>query len=254
MKHHINKWMSISAGVMMVCGISGCDKEDSENEPIIFSAKGNITPAITEFRNLLGPVNSTTGMNSGRREISWDGVPDSLDGKKLPSDFFNPVGANAQVSLQRGIIYTGPSDPIVSQTRFAEINPNASSSFSTFSGNKAFAVVNSTEWPVTFERAGEHTPATVKGFGAVFADVDKDNSTFIEFFSDNTSLGRFFVPAHDNTTGFSFLAVYFPDKVVTRVQIGHEGKLTDGQSDITDGGSKDLVILDDFIYSEPLPR
>jgi hypothetical protein len=252
MKYPVNK---LIAGVMLVCGISGCDKEDSEKEPIIFSAKGNITSVITEFRNLLGPLNNTTGMTSGRREINWDGVPDSLDGESLPGDFFNPVGTDAQVSLQRGIIYTNPGgEPMVSQSKFSEVNPAASNSFSAFSGNKVFAVVNSIEWPVTFERAGQHTPAAVKGFGAVFSDVDKDNSTFIEFFNDNTSLGRFFVPAHDNTTSFSFLAVYFPDKTVTRVQIGHEGKLTDGQSDITDGGAKDLVILDDFIYSEPLPR
>jgi hypothetical protein len=255
MKHLVNRWVRASAGLMMICvAVSGCDKEDSEVQPTIFSANGNITTAVTEFKNLLGPVNNTTGMTTGRREINWDGVPDSLDGQKLPNDFFNPIDNGAPASLKKGIVYAGPNDAMVSQTNFAEINPNASGSFSTFSGNKSFAVVNSIEWPVTFEKAGQHTPATIKGFGAVFSDVDEANSTFIEFFNDNTSLGRFYVPAKDNTTSFSFLAVYFPDKVVTRVQIGHEGKLTDGESDITQGGTRDLVVLDDFIYSEPLPR
>jgi hypothetical protein len=240
--------------MMVSVMISACDKEDSEKQPRVFSANGNINAAVTEFKNLLGPANSTTGMTTGRREINWDGVPDSLDGKRLPNDFFNPVGANAAESLQRGVVYAGTSDAMVSQTKFAEVNPNASASFSTFSGNKGFAVVNSTEWPVTFERAGQHEPATVQAFGAVFSDVDKENTTFIEFFNDNTSLGRFYVRAHDNTTSFSFLAVYFEDKTVTRVKIGHEGKLTDGENDITQGGIKDLVILDDFIYSEPLAR
>jgi hypothetical protein len=255
MKQLINKRMRISAGVVMISVmVIACDKEDSEKQPRIFSANGDINAAVTEFRNLLGPLNNSTGMTTGRREINWDGVPDSLDGKKLPNDFFNPVGANAQVTLQRGVLYAGTSDAMVSQTKFAEVNANASGGFSTFSGNKGFAVVNSIEWPVTFERAGQHTPATVQGFGAVFSDVDKDNSTFIEFFNDNTSLGRFYVKAHDNTTGFSFLAVHFEDKLVTSVKIGHEGKLTDGENDITQGGIKDLVILDDFIYSEPLLR
>lgn len=239
---------------VMLLAFAGCDKEDSKRDPIVFSSKGDITAKVTEFKNLLGPANITPGMTTGRREINWDGIPDAMDGQKLPADFFNPVGGGAQPSLQRGIVYAGLNDAMVSQTHFSEINANASGSFSTFSGNKGFAVVNSNQWPVTFEVAGQHTAATIKGFGAVFSDVDKDNSTSIEFFDGSTSLGKFFVPAHDNTSTLSFLAVYFPDKVVTSIQISHEGKLIDGENDITQGGSRDLVVMDDFIYSEPLPR
>lgn len=232
----------------------GCDKEDSEDAPVVYSAKGDITAKVTEFKNFLGPANITPGATSGRREINWDGVPDAMDDQKLPADFFNPVGAGAQASLQRGINYASLNDAMVSQTHFVSVNAQASGSFTTFSGNKGFAVVNSNEWPVTFEVAGQHTPATVKGFGAVFSDVDKDNSTAIEFFNGTTSLGKFFVPSHDNTSSLSFLAVYFPGNVVTSLKISHEGKLIDGEKDITQGGTKDLVVMDDFIYSEPLAR
>jgi hypothetical protein len=67
-------------------------------------------------------------------------------------------------------------------------------------------------------------------------------------------LGRYYVTPHDNTSSFSFLGVYFPNGVVTDISIGHEGKLADGEKDISQGGTKDLVVLDDFIYSEPLAR
>jgi len=247
----VTGWVAV---MIVSSAFVGCDKEDSDSAPIVYSAKGDISAKVNEFKNFLGPANITPGMTTGRREINWDGVPDAMDDQKLPADFFNPVGAGAQTSLQRGITYAGLNDAMVSQTHFAGVNANASGSFTTFSGNKGFAVVNSNDWPVTFEVAGQHTPATIKGFGAVFSDVDKDNSTSIEFFNGSTSLGKFFVPAHDNTSSLSFLAVYFPDNVVTSLKISHEGKLIDGENDITQGGTKDLVVMDDFIYSEPLPR
>jgi hypothetical protein len=255
MKKRIKEIATGSITGLMICLlISACKKDSSDNDPTIFSANGDITAKMIQFRNQLGNLNSTPGATSGRREINWDGVPDSMDGKKLPNDFFNPVGVDAPQSLQRGIIYDGLDNAMVSKTNFSEINTNAASSFTAFSGNKNFAVVNANNWPVTFQLAGQRVDASVQAFGAVFSDVDKDNSTFIEFYNSNTSLGRYYVPAHDNTTSFSFLGVYFPNKTVTQIVVGHEGKLIDGEKDITQGGSKDLVVLDDFIYSEPLHR
>jgi hypothetical protein len=233
---------------------TACDKEESDKQPIVFSAAGNITATVSEFRNKLGALNSTPGATSGRREINWDGVPDAMDGIKLPGDFFNPTDANAPQSLQRGVLYAGTSDAMVSRIGFSEINANASTEFASFSGNKTFAVVNANQWPVTFQVAGQNKAASINAFGAVFSDVDKSNSTFIEFLNGTTVLGRYYVTPHDNTSSFSFLGVYFPNGVVTDINIGHEGKLADGEKDITQGGTKDLVVLDDFIYSEPLAR
>jgi hypothetical protein len=255
MKERVNIITSVAAGLFLVALITGCKKENNDKDKArVFSASGDITSTLTAFRNLLGNLNSTTGVTTGRREINWDGVPDSLDGKKLRNDFFNRTDANAPVSLQRGAIYAGDDNAMVSKSSFSEIDPNASAEFAAFSGNKTFAVVNATLWPVTFKVAGQTTDATVNAFGAVFSDVDKTNSTFIEFFNGQTSLGRFYAPAHDNTSSFSFLAVYFPNTKVTQVQVGHEGMLIDGQKDVSNGGDKDLVVLDDFIYSEPLVK
>lgn len=234
--------------------IAGCEKETTNDKAVVFSANGDITAKMTEFRNQLGPVNITIGKTGGRREINWDGVPDSLNGKKLPANFFNPTEAGASESLQRGAVYATADVAMVSASRFSEVNPQASTEFASFSGNKAFAVVGTNLWPVSFQVAGTSTDASVKAFGAVFSDVDKTNSTYIEFYSDQKSLGRFFVPPHDNNSSFSFLGVYFPNADVTEVQVGHEGRLIDGEKDISQGGTKDLVVLDDFIYSEPLKR
>jgi hypothetical protein len=47
--------------------------------------------------------------------------------------------------------------------------------------------------------------------------------------------------------------VFFPDEKVTRVRItAGNGALATGVKDVTDGGSKDLVVYDDFFYNEPL--
>ncbi|MEO5562465.1 MAG: hypothetical protein ABIR18_03500, partial [Chitinophagaceae bacterium] len=168
--------------VVLIFGILiGCRKEKSEVESVVFSASGDINAKLSEFRNQLGPINNTIGKTSGRREINWDGVPDSLNGKTLPSNFFNPTEAGAQESLQRGAVYAAADQAMVSAARFSEVNANATTEFASFSGNKAFAVTNASLWPVSFRVAGTNTEASVKGFGAVFSDVDKTNSTFIEF-------------------------------------------------------------------------
>lgn len=243
-----------TAFALSILIITGCTKEKQQDEPVVFSAAGNINEKLNAFRNTLGTENFTTGQTTGRREINWDGVPDNMTGIKLPNDFFNPTETSSPESRKRGLLYAASSDAMVSKTSFAEVNTEAASEFSPFSGNKSFAVVNALEWPVEFRVSGTNTAATIKGMGIVFSDVDKANSTFIEFFEDNTSLGKYYAAPHDPSGTYSFLGVYFPNGKITSVKVGHEGMLASGEKDITQGGNKDLVVLDDFIYSEPLAR
>jgi hypothetical protein len=231
---------------------TSCTREKQQPAAVVFSATGDINSKIGEFRNQLGVLNTTTGQTTGRREINWDGVPDNMTGLKLPGNFFNPTAPGSPESRQRGLLYAENADAIVSKNFFAEINAQAATEFSNFSGDKSFAVVNAALWPVEFRVAGQTTAATVKGFGIIFSDVDKDGSTFIEYFNGDRSLGRQYVPVHSASSSFSFLGVYFPDEIITRVMVGHEGILQLGEKDISQGGTKDLVILDDFIYSEPV--
>jgi len=242
--------------VLMAVATISCDKENSTpaENPVIIQSGGDITNAVANFRNLLGTLNTAPGATSGRREINWDGVPDSLEGKALPLDFFNPVGANADASLQRGLTYDpGKGAFMVSGNSFAQINSDAASQFSAFSGTKTFANTTAAQWPVGFQKAGTTETAAVLGFGAVFSDVDETSTTSLEFFDGEKSLGKYFVPPHDNSNSFSFLGVYFKNNQrITKVQVTHNGFLAEGVKDISEGGTKDLVVLDDFIYSEPL--
>jgi hypothetical protein len=97
---------------LLIMVLVSCKKEHNKKEPLVFKATGDINNILNEFRNLLGTLNTTPGATSGRREINWDGVPDSLVGKALPDDFFNPTGAGAPIARQRGLIYAPPDGTV----------------------------------------------------------------------------------------------------------------------------------------------
>jgi hypothetical protein len=239
----------------IICLLS-CKKDKKEDgNIIIISSAGNIESDVNRFRQLLGdPLNTTTGVTTGRREINWDGVPDSLVGKQLPNDFFNPTEVDAPSARQRGLAYASVSGEFrVSNSDFAEVNSQAAGQFSSFSGNKTFANISSNLWEIGFEKAGQNIVASVKGFGAVFSDVDLDNSTSLEFFNGTKSLGKYFVLPHNSNNSFSFLGVYFKNnETITKILVSHKGFLTGGAKDVTDNGPDDLIVLDDFLYSEPV--
>jgi hypothetical protein len=55
-------------------------------------------------------------------------------------------------------------------------------------------------------------------------------------------------------SSLSFLGVTFDAKIVTRVRItSGRAPVAAGVRDITNGGTADLVIMDDFLYDEPQP-
>lgn len=236
-----------------VLAFASCEKEDDETqqpEATVFKAAGNIEAKLGEFRNLLGEVNTAPGAVTGRREVNWDGVPDSLLNKELPLDFFNPVGVNAPAARQRGLAYSNGIFQ-VSASNFAEVNSEAASEFSAFSGDKVFANVSRSQWPVEFRVPGQATLANVQAFGMVFSDVDAEGSTTLEFFDGAESLGKFPVPPHDASGSFSFLGLHFNDRTITKVVVTHQGILSKGEKDISQGGTNDLIVVDDLIYSEP---
>jgi len=106
---------------------------------------------------------------------------------------------------------------------------------------------------VTFSIPGTNglAPATVDAFGAVFSDVDLPNVTSLQFFgSQNSSLGTFFVPSVTGVANsLSFLGVAFDaGEQVSRVRITMGNAALSAS---TLDGPADLVVADDFIYSEP---
>lgn len=252
MKHKTFFCGVLVAGCLL---LFSCKKEAGTSQDVtVIKATGIIQDEIAAFRHLLGDqLNTTPGVIGGRREINWDGVPDSLLGKDLPVDFFNPTAPGASAALQRGLAYASAGQFRVSKTDFQDVNGNVAGEFHAFSGSKTFANISSNAWEIKVEKPGQSLAAATRGFGVVFSDVDLPNSTSLEFFNGSKSLGKYFAPAHNAVSSFSFLGVYFNSaERITRIRVEHQGVLADGQKDISNNGVSDLIVLDDLLYSEPV--
>ena len=217
----------------------------------------DIQAKVDEFRNLLGPDNGggPKGSPAGRREINWDKVPDPLARpNKLPADFFNaktPPRARGALLTTPGTnvaVSASASNPTGTAPRFGDINPGYAGQFKTFSRERLFSPIGSNVVNLTFFVPGTSSPAVVRGFGAVYTDIDKRENTAFEYFDGaGKSLGKFAAPVSDR--GLSFLGVAFRRPVVARVRIEYgSGKLGPA-----DSASYDAAVMDDFIYGEPRP-
>lgn len=229
---------------------------EQKPEAIVFKAAGDISAALSEFRDLLGPVNVIPGASGGHREVNWDAVPaDKTNNNLFPGDFFGSSDPTALDGRKRGLISTTPGSGFsVSNNDFFFINSTYDDQFNDFSPQKTFIAVGSTITDNSFKIPGTDIDATVQGFGVVFSDVNNASSTSMEFYDGDRLLGSFKVPniGNNNPGGFSFLGVYFPNEKVTRVRIiSGSAPLSPTQNDLSNGGREDLVIMDDFIYSEP---
>jgi hypothetical protein len=93
-------------------------------------------------------------------------------------------------------------------------------------------------------------PATVAGFGAVFTDVDLGDTTRLEFFGVSNQLlfSQFVAPGEDANASLSFLgALADAGERIGRVRIT-TGNSAGGP---TQNANTDVVLMDDFLYSEP---
>ncbi|MBA2341527.1 MAG: PEP-CTERM sorting domain-containing protein [Pyrinomonadaceae bacterium] len=227
--------------------------------PVIFSASGTDSTAIQSqvdaFRTQLGTLNPNVAgsFGSGRREINWDGVPDaSAAPNNLPANFFNSNSPRGAVFSTPGTgfqVSANASNPTSTPIEFGNINAQYPDIFRTFSPQRLFTALGSNITDVNFFVPGTNIPATVNGFGAVFTDVDLANTTSLQFFDiNNNSLGTFFVPTANN--GLSFLGVFFDaGERAARVRITSGNSIL-GPND-SNGNPVDVVVMDDFIYSEP---
>jgi hypothetical protein len=191
----------------------------------------------------------------GRREINWDGVPDELARPHLlPAGFFN---ARAEPRARGAVLRTPGSgvavsadrdNPVGVAPRFGDINPIYARQFRTFSPERLFSPIGSNVVNLRFYVPGTTRRAVVRGFGAVYTDIDRRENTAFEYFdARGRSLGKYAVPRRPG--GLSFLGVVFREAVVARVRIEYgSGPL--GPSDRAD---YDAAVMDDFIYGEPQP-
>ena len=219
------------------------------------TSAGAITAKVDEFRALLGePRNGGTVLGpapSGRREVNWEGVNGvNLNSNTFPADFFART-------TKLGLRMSTPGAGLrVSDNDFADVATGFGDVFNAFSPAKTFIAVGSPVTDVTFEVAGATTPALVAGFGVVFADVDLPNVTKLEAFGKaGKKLGTFIAPTRSDASGHSFVGFKFASAIVARVRItSGTGALGAQALDITNGGTADLVVMDDFLYTEPVPQ
>lgn len=230
--------------------------------------RGTGANAATAFENMktaIGGVNNgaTLGsQGSGFRTINWDGVPLDGSGAGAGIETIVPdkvVGIPEDLFLSRGTLYDEVY--IVSGDGFESVNPGVVNQFPAFSPNKTFAHFgeDNNEIDQIFTVPGSFQKAATRGFGAIFLDVELANTSFIEYFSGSTSLGKFFVdPANSGEP--SFLGVLFDDPIVTSVELNLGNNaifnllgntIISGPADDPQNGT-DLVVVDDFISAEPV--
>jgi hypothetical protein len=226
---------------------------------VVISASGtapdDIRAKVDEYRALLGmPDNQGTPgtQPAGHRSIVWDGLPDELAAPNFYApDFFNgaePPRARGAVLATPGeglMVSADDDNPSGAPPRFGHINDSYSNIFTAYSGERMFSPIGSNIVDLTFFVPGTATPAVVRGFGAVYADVDTDHTAFEYFDAQGGSLGTFATPIANN--GLSFLGVAFPDPIVHRVRIAY-GTAALGADD---SPQNDVAVMDDFIYGEP---
>ena len=240
-------------------------------QPAVFQAAGptaeSIQGAVDEFRAALGEpdnANNPGPLATGRREINWDGGGnnDTTTAPVTPFNVFLNTRGGQFTTRGRGLSQAPPSGG--PQGGLARLLHNATygTIFSTFSPLRLFTPVDSNITEAFFFIPGTNgsTPALVRGFGAVFTDIDlpdgsghgrnanEQASTLLEYFdADGRSVFSSFVPASPGDASLSFLGIVFPDARIARVRIT-TGNANPGRRD---DGTTDIVMMDDFIYGEP---
>jgi hypothetical protein len=241
--------------------------------PVVFQAAGptisSIQSSVDDFRTALGGINNGNApglLATGRREINWDGGGNNQTTAVVGNPF-------AGFQVTRGALFTTPdgtgfvqapaaADPILFPPGgLAGLfnNPAYGAIFTAFSPARLFSAIESNITEVDFfVPGGGNLPATVTGFAAVFTDVDLPDgggpgknhqpSTLMEFLdSDGEVLFSSFVPASPGDGSLSFFGILFEDARIARVRI-ISGNRAPG---FEDGGRRDVVMMDDFIYGEP---
>jgi len=224
-------------------------------DPQVFEASG-ATPAdiqaqVDAFRASLGNNNGIGGtFAGGRREINWDAVPDAFAAPNpMPANFFNHNSPRGALFFTLGTgfqISADSNNPTNTAVRFGNINPEFPNLFSVFSPERLFTAIGSNITETLFFIPGTTRSATVKGFGAVFTDVNTDDSTMIEYFDVNGNLlvAQNVMRGPTKRGSLSFLGVTFDTANVFMVRIQSGDR-------ILRTPNRDVVVMDDFIYGEP---
>src|SRR6266436_10206098 len=241
--------------------------------PVVFQAAGptaaSIQSTVDAFRAAVGDPNNGNNpgpLKNGRREINWDGGNPNVLDTTAPVTPFN-VFLNTRGSQFNtpglGLSQAPPSGGPQGGLAVLFGNPTYGKIFRTFSPSRLFTPVGSNITDGVFFIPGTNgtVRATVRGFGAVFTDVDqpdgsgpggkkgnREASTLIEYFgADGKLLFSSFVPASPGDGSLSFFGIVFDDARIAQVRI-ETGDVAPGPND---DRKHDIVVMDDFVYGEP---
>lgn len=243
--------------------------------PVIFQAAGptaeSIQGAVDAYRAALGDPNNANNpgpLATGRREINWDGGGgvDATTDPVTPFNVFLNTRGGQFTTPGVGLSQAPPSGGATNGLAGLFNNPTYGDTFAAFSPLRLFTPVGSNITEALFFVPGfmGQFPATVRGFGAVFTDVDESDgigprlrrgnprgdSTRMEYFDrDGRLIFSSFVPASPGDASLSFFGILFEDARIARVRIT-TGNVAPGPND---DNEHDIVMMDDFFYSEPQP-
>jgi hypothetical protein len=254
----------------MVLTVSGtAQAQVDQPTPLVFQAAGpdatSIQGAVDAFRAALGDnnLNKPGPIQKGRREINWDGGNPNLMDTTPPVNpflvFLNTRGSQYKTP-GLGLSQAPPSGGLQGGLAVLFANPTYGKIFKTFSRSRLFTPVGSNITEASFSIPGTNgnAAATVRGFGAVFTDVDQPDgtgafaahkgSTRIDYFDKNSRLlFSSFVPAAPGDGSLSFFGIKFDEPRIALVRIT-AGNVAPGPND---DRQHDIVMMDDFIYGEP---
>src|SRR5438034_6652179 len=237
--------------------------------PVVFQAAGpsgaSIQSTVDAFRAVPGfetnNGNNPGPLKNGRREINWDGGNPNVMDTTAPVTPFN-VFLNTRGSQFNtpglGLSQAPPSGGPQGGLAVLFGNPTYAKTFRTFSPSRLFTPVGSNITNASFFIPGTNgtVPATVRGFGVVFTDVDQQvdgnpkhkASTLIEYLDkDSRILFSSSVPASPGGGNLSFFGIVFGDARIAAVRI-QAGNVAPGPND---DAQHAIVMMDDFIYGEP---
>jgi hypothetical protein len=244
------KWLTVVVGLTLGSAVRA-------DPPVVvtFEAAGANAAAITASRDAFrtavggGTAAGANGSFGGlRREINWDGVPDAqADPNSFSANFFN-------VNSPRGVVFSTPGTGFLVSANAGQSAPvlfGFPNDFQVFSAQRLFTAVNSNITDVRFFVPGTTTATTTTAFGLVFVDVELAGSTRLQFFDVNDVQ----IYSHDamvaGNQGLTFLGATVDGAAIARVRI------TSGSDTLVSNGVRgnplaDLVVMDDFLYAEPL--
>jgi hypothetical protein len=169
---------------------------------------------------------------------------------QVPANFFNS-------NSPRGVEFSTPGTGFLVSANAGLPTPalfGFSNDFQAFSAQRLFTAVGSNITDVRFFVPGTTTVASTNAFGAIFVDVEVAGLTKIEFFDESDLLIFTRDALTSGNQGLSFLgAVANAGERIGRV------RLTSGLNSIVANGqlanpNDDVVVMDDFLYAEPLRR